>query len=266
MREGTPRAGLSVVVIARDEEDRLPRTIASVRFADEVVVVVDERSTDRTAEVARAAGALVVVRRFDGFGPQKNAGVDAARGPWILSLDADEEVDAELAAAIPPALAAAARRSPPRPAAFRVAIRLEFLGRPLRHGRGTLSHPIRLYHKEHARFCDAPVHEALRTSGRPGAVRGTVLHRSYRDLAHYLEKLDLYTTLAAEARARSGRRPSPLLPLRIAAAVVDSAVLRLGVLDGAPGLVWAGLSAGAVGFKNLKLTERLASARPASPS
>ena len=262
-----PRSpGLSVVVIARNEEDRLPATIASVRFADEVVVVVDPRSSDRTEEVARAAGAVVVVRPFDGFGHQKNAGVAAARGPWILALDADETAGPELAAAIPEALAAAGRSSPPRPAAFRVRIRLEFLGRELRHGRGAVSRPVRLFHKDHARFSDAPVHEGVLASGRPGTLRGSVRHRSYRSLSHYLEKLDLYTSLAAETRAAQGRAPSPLLPLRIAATLLDSTVLRLGFLDGLQGLTYAGLSAAAVLIKNFKLAERLDRERSGTPS
>src|SRR5512140_1932154 len=88
---------LAAVLIARDEEDRLPGALASVSFADEVVVLVDAASTDRTEEVARASGAIVAVRSFDGFGPQKRAAAALSTAPWILAIDADEIVSPELA-------------------------------------------------------------------------------------------------------------------------------------------------------------------------
>ena len=92
---------LSVTLIARDEEDRLPGALASVAFADERIVVVDAASTDRTEEVARQEGARVVVRPFDGFGRQKNAAASLATNRWILSIDADEIVSPSRCATAP---------------------------------------------------------------------------------------------------------------------------------------------------------------------
>ena len=246
-----------MTIIARDEEDRLPEALASVRFADEVVVLVDAASTDRTEEVARDFGAKVLVRPFDGFGHQKNAAREAARGPWILSLDADEIVSPELALEIQARLGDLAREGGrwPSIAAFRVPILLEFLGRPLRFGRGTVVRPVRLYHRESGRFSDDPIHEKVVALGRVDAFDETILHRSYRDLAHYLEKLNLYTTLAAEAKLRAGRSAPRLLPLRVAWEFLDRSLLRLAILDGAPGLTFAALSAVSTLLKYLKLAE-----------
>lgn len=251
------RSRLSVTIIARDEEDRLPDALASVAFADEVVVVVDHASTDRTEETARDFGAKVVVRRFQGFGDQKNAAQDAARGPWILSLDADEIVSPGLAVEIRARLLELAKEGDGAPGviAFRIPILLEFLGRPLRFGRDTIVRPIRLYHRDHARFSLDPIHEKVLVRGKFDAFDESILHHSYRDLTHYLEKLNLYTTLAAESKRSAGRSGARFLPLRVAWEFVDRAFLRLAILDGAPGLTFAALSAANTLLKYLKLAE-----------
>ncbi len=251
---------LTATVIARNEEDRLPAALDSLRFADEVVVVVDAASTDRTEAIAREFGARVLVRTFDGFGAQKNAAQEIASGPWILSVDADESVSPELAVEIRARLAEmGAPGLPPGPVAFRIPIRLEFLGRALRFGRDTVVRPVRLYHRRHARFSLDPIHEKVvvrEGSGAVDALDEFILHRSYRDLSHYMEKLDLYTTLAAESKLRSGRTGTRLLPLRVLWEFFDRYFLRLGALDGAPGLTFAALSSANTLLKYLKLRER----------
>jgi len=245
---------LTVTLIARDEEDRLPTALASVAWADEIVVVVDAATTDRTVEIAEGAGARVLVRTFDGFGPQKNAAAALAAHRWILSIDADEIVSSRLAQEIRSRLdALAAEKNPP--AAFRVPIRLEFLGRELQFGRDTVVRPARLYDRTRARFSEDPVHEKVLANGPVEALDESILHRSYRDLAHYLEKLDRYTTLAAEAKWAARKAPVPLLPLRVAWEFFDRAFLRLGVLDGTAGLTFAALSTANTLLKYLKLRE-----------
>jgi glycosyltransferase involved in cell wall biosynthesis len=256
---------LSVTIIARDEEDRLGDALASVAFADEVVVVVDAASSDRTEMIARASGAKVIVRKFRGFGDQKNAAQDAAQGPWILSLDADEIVSAPLAVEIRSRLSELARNgeSEGHVQAFRIPILLEFLGRPLRFGRDTIVRPIRLYHRNLARFSADPIHERVLVRGRIDAFDESILHHSYRNLSHYLEKLNLYTTLAAESKRRSGQTGPRFLSLRVAWEFLDRAILRLAILDGAPGLTFAVLSAANTLLKYLKLAELVEGERAA---
>ncbi len=245
---------LTVTLIARDEEDRLPAALASVAFAEEIVVVVDAATTDRTAEIAEAAGARVLVRAFDGFGAQKNAAAALASNRWVLSIDADEIVSPALALEIRSRLATIASEKAP-PAAFRIPIRLEFLGRALRFGRDTVVRPARLYDRSRARFSADPVHERVLANGPVESLDESVLHRSYRDLAHYLDKLDRYTTLAAEAKLAARRRAMPFLPVRVVWEFLDRAFLRLGVLDGTAGLTFAALSASNTLLKYLKLQE-----------
>ncbi len=245
---------LSVTLIARDEEDRLPDALASVAFADERIVVVDSATTDRTEEIARAAGARILVRPFEGFGGQKNAAAALATHRWILSLDADEIVSPKLALEIRACLAGTVDDVSP-PAAFRVPIRLEFLGRELRFGRDTVVRPARLYDRTRARFSDDPVHEKILSTGPIESLQESVLHRSYRDLAHYLEKLDRYTTLAAEAKWAAGKGSGGFLPARVLWEFFDRAFLRLGFLDGSSGLTFAVLSSTNTLLKYLKLRE-----------
>jgi glycosyltransferase involved in cell wall biosynthesis len=244
----------SVTLIARDEEDRLPGALASVAFADERIVVVDAASTDRTEEIARRAGARVLVRPFDGFGSQKNAAAALATNRWILSIDADEIVSPKLALEIRACLAAAAS-DPSPPAAYRMPIRLEFLGRELLFGRDTVVRPARLYDRMRARFSDDPVHERILATGPVESLEQSVLHRSYRDLAHYLETLDRYTTLAAEAKWAPGKGGGGFLPARVLWEFFDRAFLRLGFLDGSAGLTFAALSSANTLLKHLKLRE-----------
>ncbi len=245
---------LTVTFIARDEEDRLPSALASAAWADEIVVVVDAATADRTAEIARAAGARVLERAFDGFGTQKNAAAALASHRWILSIDADEIVSPALALEIRARLAATTAEKNP-PAAFRIPIRLEFLGRELHFGRDTVVRPARLYDRTRARFSEDPVHEKVLANGPVEALDESVLHRSYRDLAHYLEKLDRYTTLAAEAKWATRKSAMPFLPVRVAWEFFDRAFLRLGILDGTAGLTFAALSTANTLLKYVKLRE-----------
>jgi glycosyltransferase involved in cell wall biosynthesis len=245
---------LTVTLIARDEEDRLPSALASAAFADEIVVVVDAATTDRTAEVAEAAGARVLVRAFDGFGSQKNAAAALASHRWVLSIDADEIVSPALALEMQGRLAASLSEKNP-PAAFRVPIRLEFLGRELHFGRDTVVRPARLYDRTRARFSEDPVHEKVLAKGPVESLDESILHRSYRDLAHYLEKLDLYTSLAAEAKWAGRKGVMPFLPVRVVWEFFDRAFLRLGILDGTAGLTFAALSSANTLLKYLKLRE-----------
>ena len=94
-RAEAPR--LSVCIIARDEEDALPRCLESVSFADECIVVVDDQSRDATESIARAHGAHVLVHAYDGNIEQKNRALASTRGEWVLALDADEAVTPALA-------------------------------------------------------------------------------------------------------------------------------------------------------------------------
>ena len=221
---------LSVVLITRNAAAQLPDCLASVAFADEVVVV-DSGSSDGTAELAARYGARVVQKEWLGFGRQKQFAVEQAAHDWVLCLDADERVSPELAASLVRALAA------PAAPVYRMARRNRFLGRWLRHGEGYPDWSLRLFDRRQARWSDDAVHEKVLHSASPATLSGDLLHESAEDLGRYLDKQNRYSTLAAEELHRQGRRAgvaelafSPLVRF------VKFYFLRLGCLDGLPGL------------------------------
>jgi glycosyltransferase involved in cell wall biosynthesis len=239
---------VSLAIITKDEERDLPRCLASVPFATEVVVV-DSGSTDATQELARQAGARVIEQAWLGYGPQKAVALAACTSDWVLNLDADEALSPALAAEIPAALERAGVDG------YRLPFSTEMFGRTLHYGGlGGETH-LRLVRRAQATMSQASVHEGLAVPGRVETLRGPVLHHPYVDLAEYLQKLDRYTTLAAQARAAAGRRFSPLSALRLPWGFFKRYLLQLGFLDGYAGFTYAALSAFYDFLKEAKLRE-----------
>jgi len=227
-------ARLSLVVITRNEEHDLPRCLASVPCADEIVVV-DSGSTDRTLELAEKAGARVISHPWEGYGPQKAFALAQAQGEWVLNLDADEALTPELAAQLPAAIARAGVDG------FKLQFQSEIFGRTMRHGGlGHESH-LRLYRRARTRMKEQKIHEGVAVDGPVETLPGYVLHRPYADLAEFLAKLDSYTTLAAEQRFAEGRKPWLLWPARLPVGFLRRYALQLGFLDGRAGFLWAAL-------------------------
>ena len=247
---------LSVVLITQNAAGQLADCLASVAFADEVVVV-DAGSTDGTAALAERYGARVVTKEWLGFGRQKRFAVEQAANDWVLCLDADERVSPELAASLVRVLEA------PASPVYRMARRNRFLGRWLRHGEGYPDWSARLFDRRQARWSDDVVHEKLLYAVSPGTLEGDLLHESAEDLGRYLEKQNRYTTLAAQELHRQGRRAgiaefafSPLVRF------IKFYVLRLGFLDGLPGLVHIAIGCMSSSMKYAKLIELRRAARP----
>lgn len=223
---------LSVVVITRNAERGLAPCLQSTAFADELLVV-DSGSTDATLDIARRHGARVLHQDWLGYGAQKQFAAEQASHDWVLSLDADERLSEDLAAEIRATLVTAPSRQ-----AYRMPRRNRFMGRWLRHGEGYPDYSLRLYDRRRARWSDDPVHERVLTEAEPGTLKGDLLHASEDGLAEYLDKQNRYSTLQAQALYAGGRRPS-LLKLLLSPALrfCKFYCLRLGFLDGLPGLV-----------------------------
>ena len=225
------RTRLSVIVVAHDAAAQLPGCLASAAFADETVVVVSDPADD-TRQVAERLGARVVQREWLGFGRQKQFAVEQAANDWVLCLDADERVSPELAASIVRAIG-----SPAAPV-YRMARCNRFLGRWLRHGEGYPDWSPRLFDRKSARWSDDRVHEKVLYAVTPGTLEGDLLHESAEDLGRYLEKQNRYTTLAAQELYERGRDASVVeLAFSPLVRFVKFYLLRLGFLDGIPGLV-----------------------------
>jgi len=244
-----PRAPLSVVLIAKNAASQIEACLSSAAFADEIVLV-DSGSTDATRDIATRHGARVVHKEWLGFGPQKQFAVEQARNDWVLCLDADERVSPELRASIERALAA------PAAPVYRMARCNRFLGRWLRHGEGYPDWNVRLFDRRRARWSEDPVHEHVLCDGPVAQLSGDLLHASAESLDDYLAKQNRYTTLQAAAmHARGERAGLARLVLSPLVRFIKFYFLRLGFLDGVPGLVHIAIGCLASFMKYAKLIE-----------
>jgi glycosyltransferase involved in cell wall biosynthesis len=226
------RAPLSVVILAKNERDRLPGALDSVAFADEVVVA-DTGSTDGTLDVARLAGARVVSIGWEGFVGSRNRALLEARHDWVLVLDADERVTPDLKDEI----FAALEKDDPALAAYRMPRLSHFLGRPVRHGTWYPDYKLRLGRRSRGlRAEGGRVHETLAVDGTVGRLASPLVHHPYRDLSDALRKASRYAQLGAEDRFDRGSRGSASgLFGRPAFEFFRFLVLKRGFLDGAVG-------------------------------
>ena len=226
----------SVIVITKNEEDNLTRCLESVKWADEIIVV-DSESIDATVEIAKNFGAKVFVKKWEGYGAQKNFAIDKTTNDWILSIDADEEVSPELHEEIKKII-----QNPGNYVAFKTPRKLIFQGKFLRRGGCYPNYQIRLFHKDKAKFNLDFVHEKLVVNGRIGLLKGSLLHYSYNDLSDYFDRFNRYTTLDAQKRFSKGKKFYFWYYIQPLLRFFNMYFLRLGFLDGSRGLIWAILS------------------------
>ncbi len=225
---------LSVAIITLNEESNLADCLASVAFADDIVVV-DGGSSDRTCEIARAAGARVVSQSaWRGFGPQKNLALDACTGDWILSIDSDERVPAGLRDEMVATLRA------PTFDVYEMPRSSYYCGRFMRHSGWSPDYVRRLFRRGQARFSDAPVHETLVTERPVGRLRNPIEHWSFRTMEQVLDKVNRYSSLSAPMVVVRGHHPGVLTAIvHGAAAFFRTYLLKRGFLDGRHGLMLA---------------------------
>lgn len=239
---------LSVIVITRNESERLRPCLESVAFAGEVVVV-DSGSTDDTPGLARGMGARVhCTADWPGFGPQKNRALDLATLDWVLSIDADERVTARLREQIEAVLA------DPKFDAYSVNRRSSYCGQFMRHSGWYPDPVVRLFRRGSARFSDDRVHEALRVRGPVGRLGGELLHESFADLEAVLDKVNRYSSASARDLHRRGVKGSPGKALGHGLwAFLRTYLFKRGFLDGRLGLALAISNAEGTYYRYLKL-------------
>lgn len=244
-------AQVSVTIITRNEAAHIESCIDSVSWADEVLVI-DAGSTDGTTDLARRAGARVIVREWPGYAAQKNYAAAEAAHDWILSVDADERVTPDLADEVRRVLAA-----DPAAAGFRIPRVTWYLDRWIRATDWYPDYQLRLYHRRRADWPPRRVHESVAGRGAVGQLTHDLQHYAYRDIAHHLETMNRYTSLAAEDMFEAGRRAGAFdLIVHPPAAFLRNYVLKRGFTLGTAGLIISGLNAGYVFLKYAKLWAR----------
>jgi glycosyltransferase involved in cell wall biosynthesis len=230
---------ISVPIVACNEAANLGRTLASVAWADEIVLV-DSGSTDETLAIAAEFKAKVFSEPWKGYGPQVNSAIDKCTGDWILALDADEAVTPELRTEIQALLA-----GEPQFDAYWIPRLNLFLGRWMRHG-GVYPDPkLRLFRRGTARLReDTEPHATPKWDGPTGRLEAHMLHYAYPNLAVYLEHMDRYSTASVPLVLRRGKTSRGLPAfvvntlLNPVATFVYNYVLRLGFLDGREGILF----------------------------
>jgi len=233
-------SALSALVVARNEAARLPGCLAALAFADEIVVVLD-RTTDDSRSVAEAAGARVVEGAWAVEGDRRNAGIAACTGPWILEVDADEIVPADLAAEIRATVADSSAARHLIPVDNYIGARL------VRHGWGASfgknAYPG-LFRKGAKTWGRERVHPSLTFAGAEGApLRGRLIHHVDRNLSETIRRLDRYTEArAADLRERGDPDPTSRYVRRFFSRFWKCYVARKGYREGGYGLVLAALA------------------------
>ena len=248
---------LSVVIITHNEETNIGRTLASVQplFSDGKgeIIVVDSGSSDRTVEIAKSFGAKVFIEEWKGYAAQKNSAIAKATGDWILSLDADEEVNEDLRAALSHYILGesinTAKDGVPN---YRISVLATtitgllirrqnyFLGRWIKHGGFWPDPKLRLFRRGAGKFEDRAVHETLQVIGDVRRFpAGALTHHSYPTLSDYLDHMNRYSSLGAEMVVAKGPVRFSIfnIVLRPTATFLYNYFLRLGFLDGREGLL-----------------------------
>ncbi len=290
---------LSVVIISYNEEANIGRTLESVKplvcDGKGEIIVVDSGSTDRTVEIARSFGARVFVEEWKGYAAQKNSAIEKASGKWILSLDADEELDKELQRALEDALDGLPRVSALAGendgscahtltvndakddvgyhinteldkdfAGLWIPRRNEFLGRWMKHGGFWPDPKLRFFRKGAGLFEGRAVHETVKVNGKTGSIRyGSLIHHSYPTFSDYISHMNSYSTLGAEMVVAKGRRRFVALDIvfRPMLTFLYNYFLRLGFLDGREGFMLHVGHAIYVSWKYMKVWEMQNSSR-----
>jgi glycosyltransferase involved in cell wall biosynthesis len=232
------RNSLSVAMIAMNEEANLPRTLESIRWADQIILV-DSGSKDRTVEIARSFGAKTSYHAFAGHGEQKNVALDLCTCEWTLLLDADEVLTPELQAEILTLLS-----DLPEFDAYWIPRLNLYFGRWIRHGGFYPDRKLRLFRRGRARLSEgAGPHSTPQFKGPTGTLRHHMLHYGYPTLGGYFEHMSRYSSEIAQLLRGRGRVSSSLpafvwnCVLNPVATFVYNYFFRLGFLDGREGLL-----------------------------
>jgi glycosyltransferase involved in cell wall biosynthesis len=254
---------ISAIIITRNEAANIGECLDGVGFCDERIVV-DSGSTDGTVEIARRKGARVESRDWPGYGPQKNFALSLATGDWVLSIDADERVTPELAAAIKAEIAAAATDA--GICGFELPRISSFCGRPMRHAGWFPDYVLRLIRRGQGRFDDALVHERVICDGAVKRLDKPLIHHPVLKLEDALSRMDRYSTVSAQTLVASGRRVSFATGIGHGLfAFLKTYVLRLGFLDGAEGFLLAVANAEGSYYRYMKAWVAQRAAARATP-
>lgn len=228
---------VSAVLITRNEAENLEATLRALTWCDEIVIV-DSGSTDATREIAEAYGAKFIVKDFQGFGPQKRFAVRQAHHDWVLCLDADEVLSADLQKEIQELKADDSVKG------YRLKRQLVFLNRAFRFGRESREYHLRLFNRRFGNFDEAMVHEKASVQGEVKDLKSVLLHYSYPNTELYFRKFNEYTEKASIELLKRGKTRNPWINiLSLPVNFLFRLIVHGNILNGYPGWIWSLYSA-----------------------
>jgi glycosyltransferase involved in cell wall biosynthesis len=240
---------LSVIVITKNEAQHIGRCLASVAWADEIIVL-DSGSSDETVAICQQFTDKVFITDWPGFGPQKQRALDKASGDWVLSIDADEEIGLALKDEIQQAMQQNDVQG------FEIPRLSSYCGTQIKHGGWWPDYVLRLFRRDAGRFSSEVVHERIEVKGTIRRLNNPLLHEAFVDPAEVLHKINAYSSLGAEKLFTNGKRAS--LGKAIGKGLwtfVRTYFIQAAILDGAEGLMLAISNAEGSYYKYLKLRE-----------
>ncbi|MEJ5350649.1 MAG: glycosyltransferase family 2 protein [Melioribacteraceae bacterium] len=226
---------LSSIIIAKDEEKNIKRCIESQQnIIDDIIVLIDSRTTDKTFQIASSfPNVKCEIVEWKGYAQTKNYALAKTKHDWVLWIDADEEITKELAEELH-----AFKNSNPNYASYYIPRRAYFLGKWIKHCGWYPDYVLRLFNKKNAHFNNKAVHENLIVDGKSGYFKNPLNHYTDPSIEHYLNKLNIYTSLAAE-EIISNKKKVTLIDIlfRPIFLFFKMYILKLGFLDGLHGLI-----------------------------
>lgn len=227
---------LSVVIITKNEEANIGRCLTSVKKIADEIVVVDSGSTDGTEKLCRENGARFIVHPFVDFSSQKQLAVDEAENDYVLSIDADEWLSEGMMQEVEKL-----KREGFKQDGYRIRRQTYYEGRLLRHcGLEKESH-LRLFDRRKGMYANVKVHETfeMMPNAKIGDFQSAFYHKPYKDLAHSIEKMNMYTTMWAQDKSEKDKRVSLLqVGMKFPLQFLNMYFLKLAFLDGYAGFIW----------------------------
>lgn len=223
---------ISVVLITFNEENKIKKTIEAVSSLTDDIIVIDSFSTDATKDICESLGVTFIQKTWAGYGSQKNAGHVYAKYDWILSIDADEVVSAELLQELTNLKFSSEKQ------VFNIPFKTYFCNILVRYGGWNPQFHIRLFNKKYTEWDALAVHETLKLSADTDIVTltGTIHHYSYDSLEDYTAKSEKYTDLFAQRLKERGKKSTWIkVYLSPAFTFIKEYFFKLGLLDGAMG-------------------------------
>lgn len=240
---------LSVIIITKNEALHIGRCLASVSWADEIIVL-DSGSEDDTVAICLRYTDKVFITDWPGFGIQKQRALDKVQGDWVLSIDADEVVSAELKAEIEQAILQQEFQG------YAIPRLSSYCGRQMRHGGWWPDYVLRLFRRDCGQFTDSIVHEIIRVQGHIGRLQTPFLHDAFINPDEVLHKVNSYSSLGAQMLYQRGVRSSiSKAVLKGLWTFIRTYWLKAGFLDGRQGLMLSISNAEGTYYKYLKLLE-----------